>query len=62
MKYENLALYKCLFGEFLFVFCGDSGQGDAAVASLALHHAPPAHGAVASNFSAMSQLHAAFIH
>lgn len=48
-KFENFAQYRALFPEFRFVLLGDSGQGDAAVASLALDRYP-------------DQVIAAFIH
>jgi hypothetical protein len=48
-KYENLAQAMCLQPEAAFVFVGDAGQGDAALASLSLLHHP-------------TQFRAAFIH
>lgn len=39
-KVENMGQYKCLFPEYGFVFLGDSGQGDAAVASVLLREYP----------------------
>lgn len=40
MKLENFTRFASLFPEFKFVFFGDSGQGDAFLASLLLEKFP----------------------
>ncbi len=40
LKYENFVRYATLFPEFKFVFFGDSGQGDALLASRLLETFP----------------------